>query len=240
MRGTALVFASLLLTAGGPAWSQEGGTAALLAACDQVAAAPFDLNRPAGVAGIAGEKIDPAAAIPACEAAAKAAPENPRIAFELGRAYTTAKDYAQAQRWYGSAAQSGYAPAMFTLGRLHHEIMDEKDYGQAKRWYEQAAALGVPPAMMTLGLLHEHGQGVPQDYEQAAALEELFAMVGLGRSIADLDAALKRNPQLAGSRYLRSVARQKRGDAAGGDADIASAIAIEPDIAGRYKRYAIN
>jgi hypothetical protein len=106
MRGTALVLASLLLLSAGLAWSQDGGTAALLAACDQVAAAPFDPNWPAGVAGIAGEK--------------------------------------------------------------------------------------------------------------------------------------KRKPKLVGSLYLRGLARQKRGDAAGGNDDIASAKAIEPDIAERYKRYGIN
>ena len=42
--------------------------------CDQTAASPRDADRPPGVAGVASEKIDPQIAIPACEAAAKAAP----------------------------------------------------------------------------------------------------------------------------------------------------------------------
>jgi hypothetical protein len=44
----------------------------------------------------------------------------------------------------------------------------------------------------------------------------------LDEAIADYDAALKLNPKMAGPLYGRGIARQKKGDQAGGDADIAA------------------
>ena len=41
----------------------------------------------------------------------------------------------------------------------------------------------------------------------------------LNRSVADYDAALQINPQLATALYGRGVAKRERGDHAGGDAD---------------------
>ena len=70
----------------------ETPTSELVAACDRAAASPFDKSRPAGVAGVANEKIEPDMAIQACEAAAKAAPSDDRIAMQLGRGYLAACD----------------------------------------------------------------------------------------------------------------------------------------------------
>ena len=72
--------------------SQQGDSI-LAAICDQAAASPLDNNRPAGVAGVAPDKIDPKIAIPACDAALKASPDNYRMMFQLGRAYGAAKSY---------------------------------------------------------------------------------------------------------------------------------------------------
>jgi hypothetical protein len=46
---------------------------------------------------------------------------------------------------------------------------------------------------------------------------------GFDEAIADYDAALKLNPKMAASLYGRGLAKQKNGDQAGGDADIAAA-----------------
>jgi thioredoxin-like negative regulator of GroEL len=97
MRQSAAAFTGLvLLCYPCPSWSQDS-TATLIAICDQAAAPPLDQSRPTGVAGVALEKIDPKIAIPACDAAAKAAPNDPRVAFLLGRAYLAAKDYESAR-----------------------------------------------------------------------------------------------------------------------------------------------
>lgn len=46
-------------------------------------------------------------------------------------------------------------------------------------------------------------------------------------AIAQYDVALKLNPKLAGALYGRGVAKQRKGDAAGGSADLAAAKAIQ-------------
>ena len=49
-------------------------------------------------------------------------------------------------------------------------------------------------------------------------------------AIADYNSALEINSTMAISLYGRGLARLKKGDATGGDADIAAAKAIQPDI----------
>ena len=70
-----------------------------------------------------------------------------------------------------------------------------------------------------------------------------FAYLKVGRldeAIADYDAALKLNPKLASSLYGRSMAKRKKGDATGGDADMAAAKAIQADIAEKMAIYGIR
>ncbi len=53
-------------------------------------------------------------------------------------------------------------------------------------------------------------------------------------AIADYGAAVVLNPKDAGSLYFRGMAKLRGGDKAGGDAGIAAAKAIKPDIAEQY------
>jgi tetratricopeptide (TPR) repeat protein len=62
----------------------------------------------------------------------------------------------------------------------------------------------------------------------------------LEEAIRDYDAALKINPKLPGSLYGRGLARQKKGDQAGGDADIAAAKTIKATIADEFAKYGVN
>ena len=62
--------------------------------------------------------------------------------------------------------------------------------------------------------------------QRAEANSRGFVYLRLSRldeAIADYDAALKLNPKMAASLYGRGLAKQKNGDQAGGDADIAAA-----------------
>ena len=86
----------------------EDASANLVLACDRAAASPSDDNRPAGIAGVPSGKLDPQYAIPACQAAAAAAPDEPRLMFELGRAQTAAKDYAAARPQFSRASDLSY------------------------------------------------------------------------------------------------------------------------------------
>jgi hypothetical protein len=49
-------------------------------------------------------------------------------------------------------------------------------------------------------------------------------------AIKDYDAALKADPKIAESLYGRGIAKMRKGDVAGGNADIASAKALNPNI----------
>ena len=59
-------------------------------------------------------------------------------------------------------------------------------------------------------------------------------------AIADDSAALAIDAKSASSLYVRGLARHKSGDAAGGDADIAAAKAIDPKIADTYAGYGVT
>jgi tetratricopeptide (TPR) repeat protein len=59
-------------------------------------------------------------------------------------------------------------------------------------------------------------------------------------AVADFDAALKIDPKAAAALYGRGLARRQKGDAAGGEADMAAAKAILPDIAERFAGYGVK
>jgi len=59
-------------------------------------------------------------------------------------------------------------------------------------------------------------------------------------AIADFDAALKLAPNSASSLYGRGLAKIKKGDTAGGNADIKAARAIKADIADQLARYEVR
>ncbi len=58
-------------------------------------------------------------------------------------------------------------------------------------------------------------------------------------AIADFDAALKRDPNLGASLFARGIARLRKGDKAGGDADLARARAMSADIDKTYAEYGV-
>lgn len=59
------------------------------------------------------------------------------------------------------------------------------------------------------------------------------------RSIQQFDAALEKQPKLASSLYGRGIDKLRIGNKAGGEADIATASAIRPDIADQMRAYGI-
>jgi hypothetical protein len=67
-----------------------------------------------------------------------------------------------------------------------------------------------------------------------------FRMGQYEKAIADFDAALKKNPRLTGSVYLRGVSKRRKGDTAGGDADIAAANALDPKLSDVYAHYGVT
>jgi len=59
-------------------------------------------------------------------------------------------------------------------------------------------------------------------------------------AIADYNSALKLEPQMASSLYGRGLIQLQRGNVSDGNADIAAAIAIEPNIKNEFARYGVK
>ena len=59
-------------------------------------------------------------------------------------------------------------------------------------------------------------------------------------AIADYSAALKLDPKLASALYGRGLAKQKKGDGAGGQVDMASANLLQTDIAEEFAGYGVK
>jgi hypothetical protein len=62
----------------------------------------------------------------------------------------------------------------------------------------------------------------------------------LDGAIADYSAALAIDARMASALYCRGIARQRKGDAAGGAADIAAAKAVQVDVAEEFARYGVR
>jgi tetratricopeptide (TPR) repeat protein len=59
-------------------------------------------------------------------------------------------------------------------------------------------------------------------------------------AIADYNSALQLDPKLASSQYGRGLAKLKKGDLTGGNADIAAAKTVEQNIVGEFARYGVH
>ena len=166
----------------GQAWAQAPSER-----CNALAASPFDLATPPGT-GINFDDIDAQPAIEACAAAVKAAPDDARLRFQLGRAEDAAGDYASARADYEAALGLGSVAGGVALARLYEDGRGvDKDYGRAFELYTAGAAAGSVLALEALGDFYEHGRGVEQDYKlaaknyaSAAELGSVWAMAALG------------------------------------------------------------
>lgn len=70
-----------------------------------------------------------------------------------------------------------------------------------------------------------------------------FTYLKLGQwqlAIADFDSALRLDSKLPSALYGRGFAKLKRGDLAGGNADIAAAKTVKPSIEGEFARYGLH
>lgn len=176
---------ALLLSA-----SHADADTALNKTCDQLAASGLDVDRAPGVDGVARGDIDKNKAIPACEAALKADPNNAHIMFTLGRALdATEVDLERSAVLYQKAAELGSVVGMLNTGFAYRNAHGaKKDLALAAKWYRDAADHGFAMAQSNLGHLYRDGLGVPQDYveakrwyEKAAAQDYDEAMNELGR-----------------------------------------------------------
>ncbi len=170
-----------LIGFGSVALADEKPLDQLLADCDQAAASPFDNTRPAGVPGVRLEEIVAESAIKACELAANAAPNDARIAMQLGRAYQAAKNFDAARSQLLKAYQNGSPQAAAGVALLYMNGRDgfPKDDVEAVRLSRLAADRGNVQGQNGLGVLFLEGRGgLPKDEVEAARLFRLSADQG--------------------------------------------------------------
>ncbi len=157
--------------------------------CDRLAAMETDPLRPPEVKGITSPgSIVHARAIPACEAAVKAAPGTLRYSVQLGAAYIAAQRWKDAARVFEAAAQKKSAFAAMWMGNIHRRGFGVPvDPAAARKWWEQASTLGSRDAMFNLAVLYHNGDGGGRDFvkarqyfEKAAALGDPAAMREVG------------------------------------------------------------
>ena len=90
------------------------------------------------------------------------------------RLYELAKresDIKKAEEYMSSAAEMGYAPAQFELGRMYYEgKIIEKDYEEAIIWYQRAIDQDNADAVAWMSDLYIYGYGVNVDYDKALQL----------------------------------------------------------------------
>jgi len=142
--------------------------------CDRYAASDFDKQSRAP--GVPFNKIDPVKAVVACEDAVAKQPGDPRLVYQLGRAYDAKQDFTKAISFFRKAADANFALAEVNLGSLYFNGQGvARDYKEAAKWDRLAADQGLAPAQANLGLMYIHGQGVETDHPEGLRLLRLAA-----------------------------------------------------------------
>ncbi len=107
----------------------------------------------------------------------------PSYQFQLGLAELQAEEYDDGVRLVRSAAEAGYAPAQYRLGKLYESGTGvEEDLVAARQWTERAANAGNRKAMHNLGVMYAEGRGAEQDMQTAAQWFEQAALHGAADS----------------------------------------------------------
>jgi hypothetical protein len=161
--------ASLFLTRGGIAFSQEQPTVTANdpgAVCDRMAGSPLDPRKHAP--GVPFGGIDAENAVTACLAAIKAAPDEPRFPYQLGRALDRADKPEAAAARFRAAAERGYSCAENNLGFAYEKGRGvAKNDAEALRLYRRAAQDGCAPAFSNIGRFYWDGIGIGVDRAEA-------------------------------------------------------------------------
>lgn len=121
--------------------------------CHTLTAHPSDRNRSA--AGISDTQLAPGIAIPACERAVAASPDDVTLVFELGRALWIGGRDSEALAKFAEAADRGHAGAMKYIGDAYVEGRGlppdvQANIQEAANWYRKASDAGFVDAESAL------------------------------------------------------------------------------------------
>ena len=78
------------------------------------------------------------------------------------------QDYAEAARWFRRAADQGHARAQFNLGFMYHKARSAAGLRRGRPLVSQSRRPWKADAQEYLAYMYYTGQGVPQDYAEAA------------------------------------------------------------------------
>lgn len=84
--------------------------------CDRLAAHPSDPHRVSD--GLTGAQMNLAAAIEACHVAIEADPDNPRLNYQLARAYGYSGRHSEGDAFRTRALMGGYPQSLFVMGYI--------------------------------------------------------------------------------------------------------------------------
>lgn len=165
----------------------ESPVAVAPAECDELAANPTDIRKV--TAGIAWPTLrrNAAAAIAACERAARENPRELRFTYQLARALAAAND-PRASAIFQRLANAGYPAAFDNLGQ---SLLAEGRTEHAADAFRRGAALGDPDSMVSLASLIRTGRLLAQKPSEDAELFESAARLGHPGAQAEL---AKRSP----------------------------------------------
>jgi TPR repeat protein len=121
------------------------------------------------------------------------------------------RDYREALRWFGAAADQNNASAQFSLGALYEKGYGVKqDYVEAVKWYRKAADKGDAAAQLNLGIMYYHGRGVAQDYVEGHQWLNLAASRFLPSEAEKRGRAIKNRDIVAKKMTLSQIAEAQK------------------------------
>lgn len=133
-----------------PIITETGPTVAEMAMeCHTLSAHPSDRNRSA--AGVSDTELAPGIAIPACERAVAASPDDTTLVFELGRSLWIGGRDSEALAKFAESAERGHAGAMKYIGDAYVEGRGlppnvEANIQEAANWYRKSSDAGFVDA----------------------------------------------------------------------------------------------
>lgn len=150
--------------------------------CDRLAAHGRD---PGSVAPpVTSSTMDKEAAIKACEAAVKADPENPRLNYQLGRAYGYSGRGEEAMPFRLKALEKEYPQSLFVIGYLYKIGRTiEQDTCKAVTLWRKAAQYRRLAALVALPRHYMRGDFAACDVELSE--EELAAYLSAADELSD-------------------------------------------------------
>lgn len=160
------------------------------------------------------------------DAARKLAPQDTQVAMRIGAIYAANGAYGAAVREFDRwlEASPGHIDAA--------QVLNQRCWTRAQWGRELEAALADCDLALKKG-------GRNSAFMDSRGLV-LLRLGRLDEAIVQYDAAIKAQPKQAWSLYGRGVAKLRKGDKAGGQADIAAANAISPTVADEARRIGVT